>query len=102
MSKPRRDGFPFAKTTAALAVTLVIGFGLCAVDGAFLNKFRDADQEFGPNTIVSVIGGFVMLFSMVGLLLTLIGWALAGISGKLGQDSEPQRLFDDMDKDPKS
>src|ERR1700733_13682684 len=94
----------FAKIATILAISLVIGIGLCGMD-YFLaaNGIGKSNEEFGigPLDGVSMV---VMILSAAGLVITLVLWFLAAIFGFGGRgrgDTQPQRLFDDSDKESK-
>ena len=100
MSKPRGNGFPFAKIVVVFALPLIVGFGLCGLDLYLGSKGIGKGTEelaVGPIDGLSLI---VMLLSAVGLVIMLIAWALSAIIRGLGfgrDSSEPQKLFDDKD-----
>ena len=100
MSKPRGNGFPFAKIVVVFALALIVGVGLCGLD-LFLGLKGIGKSgpgiNFGPIDILSLV---VMLLSAIGLVIMLIAWALSAIirGFGFGRDSnEPQKLFDDKD-----
>jgi hypothetical protein len=95
----------FAKLATILAIALVVGMGLCGLDYVLAAKgIGKSTEEFGvgPLDAVSLV---VMIFSALGLALTLVVWFIVAIFGGFGgfrrEDPGPQRLFDDSDKDGK-
>jgi hypothetical protein len=90
----------FAKIVTVLAIAFVAGVGLCGVDAAFLAKFRDPGEEFGPNWVVGGIGAYVLVLSAVGLLLTVSVWVVAIVVGAFrDKHSDPQPPSDDSGND---
>lgn len=92
----------FAKVAAILAVALVIGLGLCGLDFVLAGHgIGKSTEEFGVGPLdgASLV---VMILSAVGLAGTLVAWLIAAISGGFRrEDAEPQRLFDDSDRENK-
>ena len=91
MSDPTVKRFPFAKIVAVIAVSLLVGVGLCGLDYALAtNGIGKSHEEFGVGPLdgVSLV---VMAFSAVGLVLSLIAWGLAAIvrSAAPGSDEKP-------------
>jgi len=64
----------FGKVAAILAVSLLIGIGLCGLS----RVLPSGDDEFHTN-IAGGISIVIMFLSFVGLIVTLIAWAIAGI-----------------------
>jgi hypothetical protein len=90
----------FAKICTVLAFAFVAGIGLCGVDAAFLSRFRDASEEFGPNSIVGGIGAWALLVSAVGLVLTVVTWLVVIVVGAFRDSgSNPQPPSDDSADD---
>jgi hypothetical protein len=79
MSDPAKNRFPFAKIVAVMAVCFLVGVGLCGLDYALgTHGIGKTNEEFnvGPIDGLSLA---VMAFSAVGLVLSVIAWALAAI-----------------------
>lgn len=100
MSKSPRRSIPFAKIVAVLASAFGVGVGLCGLDHLLAaHNIGRSHEEFGVGPL-DAVSLSVMFFSAVGLVLTFIVWLLAGVFGGFSRkSSEPQRLFDDSDKD---
>ena len=84
--------FPFANLVIVMAVTFLVGVGLCGLDfGLAAGGIGKSTQEFGvgPLDAVSLI---VMVLSAAGLALSLAVWLLAAIfrSIKSGDDGNRQ------------
>jgi hypothetical protein len=71
----------FAKTIIVLAVTFVIGVGLCGTDVSFLSNVRERYGEFGPNTMVGEIGAIALVLSALGLIVTAVVWGVVVLFG---------------------
>jgi hypothetical protein len=92
MSKPLVDRVPFAKIVIILAVSFGIGLGLCGTGVLFVSHgARRGGQQTGF-VVFAVVSAGIVILSLVGLVIVLIGWAVAGL---LGGRSKPQTLFDD-------
>jgi hypothetical protein len=100
MKKPLVDQIPFAKLVAIFAAGFGIGLGLCGL-GFFLPAHGvgrgRGDEEFGmaPISLVSLV---IVIVSFVGLIVTLLMWALLAVLesfGIGGDKGEVQKLFDD-------
>jgi len=79
MSDPAKNRFPFAKIVAVMAVCFLVGIGLCGLDyalGAHGMGRTNAEFSVGPLDGLSLV---VMALSAVGLVLSLIAWAVAAI-----------------------
>lgn len=95
----RISRFPFSKIVTLLAVSFGIGLGLCGLDAMVLDRFRNLDNEFGPNTFVGLIGAFAILLSAGGLVITAITWVVTvAVDGFNNRGSGPQKLFDEEDE----
>jgi len=101
MSDPTEKRFPFAKIVIVMAVSFLVGVGLCGLDFALgANGIGKSGGEFsvGPLDGVSLV---VMALSAAGLVLSLIVWLLAVIvrSASSGAaENSQQKLPDDHDK----
>jgi quinol-cytochrome oxidoreductase complex cytochrome b subunit len=94
MRKPLADRVPFAKIAAILGVAILIGLGLCGID-ATMTHLRDPGEEFGPNTVVGIIGAIAFLLSVAGLVLTGVLWVVAELVRSFSrEDSEPPHIID--------
>jgi hypothetical protein len=90
MDEVPQKRFPFAKIVIGMAVSFLVGVGLCGLDFALgANGIGKPKEEFsvGPLDAVSLV---VMVLSGAGLVLSLIVWALAAIVGSAGSRSGPQ------------
>jgi hypothetical protein len=99
MSKSPHRSLPFARIVAVLASAFGVGVGLCGLDHLLAaHNIGRSQQEFGVGPLDGV-SLFVMFFSAVGLVLTLIVWPLASLFHRSSRkSSDPPRLFDDSDK----
>ncbi len=101
MSEPTVKRFPFAKIVAVMAVSFLVGVGLCGLDFALgANGIGKSGGEFsvGPLDGVSLV---VMALSAVGLVLSLIVWMVAAIirsAGSGSKDDAAQKQLDDESK----
>ena len=90
MSEQPVKRFPFAKIAAVMAVGFLVGVGLCGLDFALgAHGIGKTQEEFnvGPLDGVSMV---VMAFSLLGLVLSLIVWAVAAVvRGASDQSGEP-------------
>ena len=94
MSKSRSDSSSFAKIVVVLAIAFGVGLGLCGM--SFLFPMR-GNEEFGTGPVGDV-SAWIMILSVFGLVVTLIVWMIAAISGsRLSGDDGPQRLFENKD-----
>jgi hypothetical protein len=89
----------FAKTTIVMAVAFVVGVGLCGLDYVLAaNGIGKSTEEFGVGPLDS-LSLVVMIFSAVGLAITLVLWlAVAVVRSFSRKESEPQKLFDKTDE----
>jgi len=89
----------FAKITIFMALAFVVGVGLCGLDYVLgSNGIGKSGGEFsmGPLDGLSLV---VMIFSAIGLVLTLVVWLLVTVFRAVGvKASEPQKLFDEKDE----
>lgn len=97
---PWADRSVFAKIVTVLAIAFGIGLGLCGLDYLLAAKgIGKSTEEFGVGPIDG-LSLAVMLLSALGLVLTVVVWVLSAIVGSFRTGgSNPQRLFDDQDKD---
>lgn len=99
MSKSLGERISFAKIVIVLAVSFVLGLGLCGLDATLLARFRTIHEEFGPNTVIGSIGAFAVLLSGLGLVCVTIAWAVtAAVGGFRSKNAAPQKLFGDEEK----
>lgn len=100
MSERSKNRFPFAKIVAFMAISFLVGVGLCGLDFALgAHGLGKPHQEFsvGPLDGLSLV---VMIFSAVGLVLSLVAWMVAAIIGGIAsgnRDQERQRLSGEDD-----
>jgi hypothetical protein len=89
----------FAKVTIFMALAFVVGVGLCGLDYVLgANGIGKSGGEFsvGPLDGLSLV---VMIFSAIGLGLTLFVWFIVTVVSSFGKKaSEPQQLFDEKDE----
>ena len=85
----------FPKVVTVLAVSFGVGLGACGLT-ALASSHGGADY-FLPLGLIELA---VILLSALGLIVTVIVWIVASLLGQTG--SQPQRLFNDSDKDDKS
>ncbi|MGA2048890.1 MAG: hypothetical protein ABSG96_14425 [Terracidiphilus sp.] len=100
MSDPTVKRFPFAKIVIVMAVSFLVGVGLCGLDIALGAHGYGKTGEFsaGPIDGLSLI---VMILSAAGLVLSLIVWLLAVIvrsAGSGAQENSPLKRPGDQDK----
>jgi len=78
MSNPTVKRFPFAKIVVVMAISFLVGVGLCGLDIALGAHGYGKTGEFsvGPLDGISLV---VMILSLAGLVLSLIVWLLAAI-----------------------
>ena len=77
----------FAKMVAVMAVSLLLGVGLCGLDIALgAHGIGRSNEQFsvGPLDGLSLL---VMGLSAIGLVVCLIAWAVAAIVGGIGSQS---------------
>lgn len=108
MTKSLVDRFPFAKTVIVFAVGFLVGMGLCGLDyllGAHGIGKRDEEFSVGPLDGLSLV---VMILSALGLVISLIAWAVVGIIGsdvnarKNDEVTHISNLDEDVGQLPKS
>jgi hypothetical protein len=98
MTDEKQKGFPFAKVVIVMAVSFLVGLGLCGLDIALgANGIGKTGEEFnvGPLDGISLL---VMALSAAGLMLSLVLWALAAIVGGIassGSDTGAEKPPDD-------
>jgi hypothetical protein len=95
MSKPLVDRFPLAKTVTVLAIAFGIGLGLCGLSAVL----PSSGEEFHTNWL-SLPSLLVMVFSFLGLIITLIIWVITSAIGSFSvKNSGTQTLFGDSEED---
>jgi len=102
MSGTGGKGFPFAKIVAVLAIAFGVGVGLCGISFVAAGNGFKSHEEFGVDSIG--IGSFsllVMMLSAVGLVLSLVAWAVAGTVMAWRETGEPQALLGKEDDEQK-
>jgi len=89
MDNPKAKRFPFAKIVVVMAVSFLVGVGLCGLDYALGAHGYGRTGEFsvGPIDGLSLL---VMILSLTGLVLSLVVWALAAIVRSAGSQSGKQ------------
>jgi cellulose synthase/poly-beta-1,6-N-acetylglucosamine synthase-like glycosyltransferase len=96
---PKSKKSAFAKVTILFAVAFVIGVGLCGLDYVLAsNGIGKSTEEFGVGPLdgLSIL---VMVFSAIGLALTLFVWFIVTVVTRFSKTtSEPQKLFDEKDE----
>jgi hypothetical protein len=95
MSDPAKNRSFFPKIVAFMAISFLVGVGLCGLDYALgAHGIGKPNQEFsvGPLDGVSLV---VMLLSAVGLVLSLIAWGVRYIYRQITMpaEDESERLF---------
>ena len=100
MSDPTEKRFPFEKIVIVMAVSFLVGVGLCGLDIALGAHGYGKSGEFsaGPLDGVSLV---VMALSAAGLVLSLIVWLLAVIvrsASSRAQENSPQKPLDGESK----
>lgn len=88
----------FPKVVTVLAITFGVAIGACGLTAL-------GSAKGGGNYLVTLglIELAVILLSALGLIVTVIVWIVASLLGQTGyKGSEPQRLFNDSDKDDRS
>jgi hypothetical protein len=77
----RRISF-LAKMVIVMAVSFLVGIGMCGLSIAVASSGFQSDQEFGGDKFgIGTISILVMAFSLVGLVLSLIAWGIAAVMG---------------------
>ena len=96
---PKSKKSVFAKVTIFMALAFVVGVGLCGLDYVLgSNGIGKSGGEFsmGPLDGLSLV---VMIFSAIGLVLTLVVWAVVAVITSLSRKaSEPQAPSDEKDE----
>jgi hypothetical protein len=91
------DRSRFAKTVTVLAVVFGIGLGLCGLSYIL----PSSDNEFHTNWL-SGVSLLVIVLSFLGLVVSLIIWAIRGIIGSSTErTSATQTLFGDSEEEHK-
>jgi predicted ABC-type sugar transport system permease subunit len=96
MGKPLIRHITFVKILIVLAIVFVISFGLCGITAASVMKGTPTNSPVSKlldNAVPFELGG--MLLSGVGIVGTLIAWAVVGVIAQ-GR-SEPQRPYGGKD-----
>ena len=91
------DRSRFAKTVTVLAVVFGIGLGLCGLSYVL----PSSDNEFHTNWL-SGVSLLVIVLSFLGLVVSLIIWAIRGIIGSSTErTSATQTLFGSSEEEHK-
>jgi hypothetical protein len=95
-------GFPFAKIVVVLAISFLVGLGLCGLSIVLSAHGFPSNEEFGGDSLgVASFSLFVMILSAAALALTLIGWAVAGVVRAWRETGESQTLPGSEDDEQK-
>ena len=90
MSEAPKSRWSFAKVVVVMAVSFLVGLGLCGLDFVLgANGVGKRNWEFyvGPLDGISLV---VMVLSAAGLVLSLILWGLVAIVRSTGSRSGEQ------------
>ena len=91
------DRSRIAKTVTVLAIAFGIGLGLCGLSYVL----PSSDSEFHTNWL-SGVSLIILVLSFLGLVVSLIIWAITGIIGSSTEKtSGTQTLFGDSEEEPK-
>lgn len=95
MSKPLVDRSPFAKIVTVFAVAFGIGLGLCGLSAILPSSAQGFDLN--PLSLPSLL---IMVFSFLGLIITLIFWMITrAIGGFSAKGSSPPTLLGNSKED---
>jgi hypothetical protein len=93
MRKRLVDRIPFAKIVIGLAAVFIVSLGSCG-----LSLVLNSGSARAIGATLSIGGLIGLLVSVVGLVVTCLGWAILSIVGAFGEKvSQPQKLFDEED-----
>jgi hypothetical protein len=93
MTRRQHDGVDFLKIITVLATTFGVSLGLCGLTALMASKIPSL-------MILGWIELVAMVLSLGGIIVLLPLWVVVGlIHGGGGSGPEPQRLFDDPDRD---
>ena len=82
MSEQRGKRSWLAKMVIVMAISFLVGAGLCGLSIAVASSGFQSNQEFGGDKFgIGTISILVMVFSLAGLVLSLIAWAIAAAIG---------------------
>jgi hypothetical protein len=90
VSEAPQSRWSFAKVVVVMAVSFLVGLGLCGLDFALAaNGIGKGTEEFsvGPLDGISLV---VMVLSAAGLVLSLILWGLVAIVRSMGSQNGEQ------------
>ena len=90
VSEAPKSRWSFAKVVVVMAVSFLVGLGLCGLDFVLgANGIGKPHEEFGVGPLdgLSLV---VMILSASGLVLSLILWALAASVRSFGSQSGEQ------------
>ena len=90
MSEAPKSRWSFAKVVVVMAVSFLVGLGLCGLDFVLgANGIGKRNEEFyvGPLDGISLV---VMVVSAAGLVLSLILWGLVAIVRSMGSQNGEQ------------
>jgi hypothetical protein len=98
MSKPLVERIPFVKILIVLVVIFGVSLGMCGVSAVLgvansSHMGRSVSQILGFSFVIEIAG---MVLSSVGLVVTVIAWAILGIAASSSRNvAPPQQLFNE-------
>lgn len=92
------ENINFPKVITILACIFGISLGLCGLT-AYLNMSGSQHGMGGLLASLGILELIAILLSAFGLVIMTILWVISSAMGGYGKRPDPQKLFDDSDKE---